>query len=120
MIQEYGVDPDKIETAYSMASDPEKRIRFQADVQDYVDMAISSTINMPAWGSKENNEDMVEKFAATLSYYSHRLRGFTCYPDGSRGGQPITQVSYKEASAHKGVVFEENQDKQCSSGICGI
>ena len=120
MIQEYGVDPDTIETAYSMASEPEKRIAFQADVQDYVDMAISSTINMPAWGSKENNEDMVEKFAATLSYYSHRLRGFTCYPDGSRGGQPITQVSYKEAADHKGVVFEENQDKQCSSGICGI
>ena len=120
MIKEYSVDPSKIETAYSMSSDPEKRIKFQADVQDYVDMAISSTINMPAWGSKDNNESMVESFAATLSYYSDRLRGFTCYPDGSRGGQPITQVDYEEAAKHKGVVFEENQDKQCSSGVCGI
>jgi ribonucleoside-diphosphate reductase alpha chain len=120
MIQQYGVDPEKIETAYSMSSDPEKRIKFQADVQDYVDMAISSTINLPSWGTKENNEDMVESFASTLSYYSHRLRGFTCYPDGSRGGQPITEVAYKDAVEHKGVVFEENQEKQCSSGICGI
>jgi hypothetical protein len=32
---------------------------FQADVQDYVDMSISSTINLPAWGSRLNNEDTV-------------------------------------------------------------
>jgi ribonucleoside-diphosphate reductase alpha chain len=36
------------------------------------------------------------------------LRGFTCYPDGSRGGQPITEVDYKDAMKHAGVVFEEN------------
>ena len=120
MIHEYGVDPDSIETAYSMSYEPEKRIKFQADVQDYVDMAISSTINLPAWGTKDNNEDRVEKFAATLAHYANRLRGFTCYPDGSRGGQPITEISYEDAIKHKGVVFEENQDKQCSSGICGI
>lgn len=120
MINDYGVDPDRIETAYSMATKPEQRIKFQADVQDYVDMAISSTINMPAWGTKHNNEDLVESFASTLANYAHRLRGFTCYPDGSRGGQPITQVDYQDAVTHKGVVFEENQDKQCSSGVCGI
>lgn len=120
MIQEYGVNPDKIETAYAMSLDPEKRIKFQADVQDYVDMAISSTINMPAWGSSANNEDGVEEFSAILSRYAHRLRGFTCYPDGSRGGQPITSIPYEEAVKHKGVVFEENQEKQCSSGVCGI
>jgi ribonucleoside-diphosphate reductase alpha chain len=120
MIKEYGVNPDKIETAYGMSLDPEKRIKFQADVQDYVDMAISSTINMPAWGSGANNEDGVADFAATLSRYAGRLRGFTCYPDGSRGGQPITEVPYSEAIKHKGVVFEENQEAQCRSGICGI
>ena len=120
MIGEYGTDPNAIDTAYSMSRDPERRIQFQADVQDYVDMAISSTINMPSWGSKENNEDTVEAFAATLSRYASRLRGFTCYPDGSRGGQPITEVPYEEAIKHKGVVYEENQEKQCNSGICGI
>lgn len=120
IINEYGVDPDKIETAYSMALNPEKRIKFQADVQDYVDMAISSTINLPSWGSDLNNDSTVAEFAATLSRYAGRLRGFTCYPDGSRGGQPITEMSYVEAAKHKGVVFEENQEKQCSNGVCGI
>ena len=120
MIQQYGVKAEDIQTAYSMSSTPEARIKFQADVQDYVDMAISSTINLQQWGSKYNNEDGVEAFASVLSNYAHRLRGFTCYPDGSRGGQPITEVSYEDALKHKGVVYEENQEKQCSSGICGI
>ena len=120
IIQQTGIDPNKIETSLSLASDPERRIKFQADVQDYVDMSISSTINLPEWGSELNNEDKVEEFAATLAHYAPRLRGFTVYPDGSRGGQPLTTVTYKEAMKHKGVVFEENGDQQCGSGVCGI
>ena len=94
-----------------MKSAYEKRIKSQADIQDYVDMSISSTINLPAWGSKGNSEADVERFAETLSKYAPRLRGFTCYPDGSRGGQPLTEVPYEEAVKHKGVVFEENIDR---------
>jgi ribonucleoside-diphosphate reductase alpha chain len=120
LVQDLGVDPNKIETALSLATDTERRIRFQADVQDYVDMAISSTINMPSWGSDTNNEEGVEAFARTLATYAPRLRGFTVYPDGSRGGQPLTPVTYKEALRHKGVIFEENSDEQCGSGVCGI
>jgi ribonucleoside-diphosphate reductase alpha chain len=108
IIKEFGVKPEAIETAKALSSDPERRIKFQADVQDYVDMSISSTINLPQWGSKENNESLVPKFAGVLAHYAPRLRGFTCYPDGSRGGQPITEVAYQEAMKHKGVVFEEN------------
>ena len=108
LIKEYGLDPDKIETAYKLSHDYEKRIKFQAGVQDYVDMSISSTINLPAWGTKDNNESKVHEFAQILSKYAPRLRGFTCYPDGSRGGQPLTEVSYEEAMKHRGVVFEEN------------
>lgn len=108
LIKEYGLIPENIETAYSLSKDYEKRIKFQADVQDYVDMAISSTINLPEWGSEFNNEDLVRPFAETLARYAPRLRGFTCYPDGARGGQPLTEVSYAEALQHKGVVFEEN------------
>jgi ribonucleoside-diphosphate reductase alpha chain len=107
MIKEYGLDPTKIDTAYKLSHDFERRIKFQADVQDYVDMSISSTINLPAWGSKENNEDKVAGFAETLAKYAPRLRGFTCYPDGSRGGQPLTEVAYDEAIKHTGVVFNE-------------
>lgn len=120
LIKEYGLDPDKIDTAYKLSHDYEKRIRFQADIQDYVDMSISSTINLPAWGSKENNDDKVGHFAQVLAAYAPRLRGFTCYPDGSRGGQPLTEVSYEEAIKHKGVVFDDNVDRACTSGVCGI
>lgn len=107
LIKRYGADPEKIESALDLASNPEKRIKFQADIQDYVDQSISSTINLPSWGSELNNEDKVEEFAKTLAKYAHRLRGFTCYPDGSRGGQPLTSVPYKEAITKLGETYEE-------------
>lgn len=121
MIKEYGLDPDKIETAYRLSHDYEKRIRFQADVQDYVDMSISSTINLPAFGNSDNNEDLVQKFAKTLAQYAPRLRGFTCYPDGARGGQPLTEVDYKEAVERKGTIYEETDicDLSGKGGVCG-
>lgn len=107
LIREYGVKPEAIESALDLANDPEKRIKFQADVQDYVDMSISSTINLPAWGSKGNEAGSISQFSNVLARYAPRLRGFTCYPDGSRGGQPLTSVPYEEALKHKDVVYEE-------------
>ena len=121
LVQELGVNPDDIETALGLAEDFERRIKFQADIQDYVDMSISSTINLPAWGSKHNNESMVERFATTLAQYAPRLRGFTCYPDGARGGQPLTAISYDDAIKHKGVEFQEHDicDISGKGGTCG-
>jgi ribonucleoside-diphosphate reductase alpha chain len=98
-----------------------ERIRFQADIQDYIDMSISSTINFPQLG--EQNKTMKMEFQNLLEYWlsMHRdLRGFTCYPDGSRGGQPLTEVDYYEAIKHKGVTFEENIERACSGGVCGV
>lgn len=122
LIEEIGVDPATIDTAYKLAHDYERRIKFQADIQDYVDMSISSTINLPTWGSKNNNEELVGNFANTLAKYATRLRGFTCYPDGSRGGQPITEVPYEDAIKHKGITFTEHD--VCSitghGGSCGV
>ena len=122
LIEKYGVDPYEIDTALDLASDYERRIKFQADIQDYVDMSISSTINLPSWGSEGNNESSVAVFSTTLAKYAPRLRGFTCYPDGSRGGQPITAVDYKEALANKGTVFEEVDicDITGHGGSCGV
>jgi ribonucleoside-diphosphate reductase alpha chain len=124
LIQMYGADPDNIESAIDLASDYERRIAFQADVQDYVDMAISSTINLPSWGSELNNEDKVDEFAATLARYAHRLRGFTCYPDGARGGQPLTPIAYSEAVQHDGQEFLEQTHDICDisgkGGTCGV
>jgi ribonucleoside-diphosphate reductase alpha chain len=121
LIGTYGIDPSKVESAAGLAADIERRIKFQADVQDYVDMAISSTINLYPWGSELNNEDRVKDFAVTLAKYAPRLRGFTCYPDGSRGGQPLVEVPYEEAMKHKGTVFEEHDvcDISGKGGTCG-
>jgi ribonucleoside-diphosphate reductase alpha chain len=126
IIDLYGVDPDKIESALDLAEDYERRMKFQADVQDYVDMSISSTINIPEWGSKLNNEDTVDDFADTLASYAHRLRGFTVYPDGCRGGQPLSSVPYKEAVDKLGEEFEEGVETHdiCDitghGGSCGV
>jgi ribonucleoside-diphosphate reductase alpha chain len=120
LITRHGLSPKDIETSLSLVDDFERRLEFQADVQDYVDMAISSTINLPSWGSDSNNEGRVQEFAATLAKYAPRLRGFTVYPDGARGGQPLTVCTYKEAKSKAGMVFEENSDAACGGGICGI
>lgn len=121
LIENYNLNPDDIEIALDLANDYERRIKFQADIQDYIDMSISSTINMPKWGSNFNNEFTVERFAKTLAKYAVRLRGFTCYPDGARGGQPLTSVSYKEAKLHEGQEFVEEYMDVCDltkGGIC--
>ncbi len=118
VIESTGCSPDAIETASQLARIPEKRIKFQADVQDYVDMAISSTLNLPSWGSEWNNEELVEEFARIVAKYAPRLRGLTFYPDGSRGGQPITEVPYEEALLHGSAVYEENDS--CKGGVCGL
>jgi ribonucleoside-diphosphate reductase alpha chain len=122
LVNKYSIDPDKIETALDLAEDYERRIKFQADVQDYVDMSISSTINLPAWGSKSNNEEHVQRFSHTLAKYAPRLRGFTCYPDGARGGQPLIRADYREAVKHKGVVYEEVDICEITGhgGTCGV
>jgi ribonucleoside-diphosphate reductase alpha chain len=124
LIDIYGVKPESIESAIDLAPDYERRIKFQADVQDYVDMSISSTINLPEWGSKINNPDTVKDFANTLAKYAHRLRGFTCYPDGARGGQPLTSVPYHEAVERLGEEFEEHVETHdicdiTAGGTCG-
>lgn len=117
-IEKYGINPDKIETAYSLATDPERRVVFQKEVQHYVDHAISSTINLPAWGTEHNNEDTVGPFAEMLLRHCDGLRGITVYPNGSRGGQPLEEVPYDIAMSNKGVTFDETEGK-CSGGICG-
>ena len=117
---EDGVKPAKIESAVDLAADPERRIKFQYDVQKYVDQAISSTINLPAWGTEFNNEDLIPKYAEWIKKYGKGLRGLTVYPDGSRGGQPITAVPYEEAINKRGTIYEDHTEDQCLSGVCGI
>ncbi len=118
---ESGVNPDLIEDAYSLANDVERRVAFQAWVQQYVDHAISSTINLPAWGSEMNNAGRVQDFGNMLMKYLPKLRGVTCYPDGARGGQPLTPLKYATAMKHIGEVFMEQADvcDLTKGGTCG-
>ena len=121
LIKEHGYNPSEIETALDLAADPERRIKFQADVQDYVDMSISSTINLPAWTGGDDGERFVKRLSKLLAGYAPRLRGFTCYPDGARGGQPMTIVDYNEALKHRNVEYAENDicDITGKGGVCG-
>ena len=124
IIEELGTSPQEIQTSLSLAKEPERRIKFQAKVQRYVDMGISSTINLPQWGTTHNNEDTAVDFCNVLARYAHNLRGFTCYPDGARGGQPLTEVEFQLANGNEGREFEEQTHDICDitnhGGVCNV
>lgn len=110
-----GVDPFAIEDAYILSYDVERRVAFQAWVQQWVDHAISSTINLPY---PITDPDDVLDFGNMLFKWLPKLRGITVYPDGARGGQPLVPVLYEEAIGQEGIVFEESEER-CSGGVCG-
>lgn len=117
-----GLDHNDIDTAYSLSSSLfgiERRLHMQAVVQKYVDMGISSTINLPSWGSDSNNEGTYKKIAKLMFKYAPSLRGITCFPDGARDGQPLSIVDYAFAKKQLGVVFVENEET-CVGGICSL
>lgn len=112
-----GIKVEDIQDSYDLSF--RQRVKFQADVQNYVDMSISSTCNVPQWGSENNNADNYEKNANILLRYARRLRGFTIYPDAARSGQPLTRIDLKEALENEGTVFEE-KEVECLNGVCGV
>lgn len=112
-----GVRPEDIEDSFSLSRNVEQRISMQAFVQEYVDQAISSTINLPEWGEPGNNN--AKRFAEILLQYLPKLRGITVYPDGGRAGQPITPVKYETAKKHTEVIYKEDEER-CAGGVCGL
>jgi len=117
-----GVDPDLIEDCYDLAAEPERRVEFQVWLQQYVDHSISSTLNLPEWGSELNNVEGVHQFGTMLMRHLPKLRGMTVYPDGARSGQPLTKVKLTTALKHGDEVYFETGDV-CdithSGGTCG-
>jgi ribonucleoside-diphosphate reductase alpha chain len=111
-----GINIDNLEDAYTLSLDVEKRIKFQSYVQKYVDNSISSTINIPRY--KKQGNDNEKQFGEILYNYLPHIRGITVYPDGARGGQPLTAVDFKYALERKGVVFEGHEE--CEGGVCGL
>lgn len=115
-----GIDQDKIEDAYKLSEDIERRISFQSYVQKFVDHGISSTINLPEWGSDLNNEDKVKSTGKMLMKYLKDIRGITFYPNGARSGQPLSPVTYQTAMKHEGeVIFEQADICDIKGGSCG-
>lgn len=113
-----GVEGDKLETAYELAKTPERRVAFQAWVQQWVDHGISSTLNLP---SVDEQDFTHEEFGEMLYKYLPNLRGVTCYPDGARGGQPLNVVPFSEAIEGAGLEYQEFGNGQaCVSGSCGV
>jgi ribonucleoside-diphosphate reductase alpha chain len=110
-----GVDPSTIEDAYTLSMDVERRVEMQHWLQRYVDHGISSTVNLP-YPMHDVKER--EEFGEMLLKYLPGLRGITCYPDGSRGGQPLTPVDVEFALQNSGVRFEESEER-CVGGVCG-
>lgn len=111
---EAGLHPDDIEDAYSISF--RDRLGFQGWLQRWVDHAISSTINIPAWGSAANCDDTLEARKRELLGNLPSLRGVTCFPDGARGAQPLERASWAEAAGAR-----EGTEDVCDlrGGSCG-
>jgi ribonucleoside-diphosphate reductase alpha chain len=64
---ESGVKLENIKDSYDLSF--KQRVKFQADVQNYIDMSISSTCNMPEWGNTENNESNYDRRRVRGAYH---------------------------------------------------
>jgi ribonucleoside-diphosphate reductase alpha chain len=113
-----GRNPDSIWDSYDVGF--EQRVKFQADIQDFVDMGISSTVNLPSWGSPLNNENNVEEKGRVIMKYIERLRGLTMYPDGAIVGQPLQRIQLSDALKFKERVIEAREGTNCKEGCCGL
>jgi ribonucleoside-diphosphate reductase alpha chain len=110
-----GYDIEDIDTAYTLSQTPEgieRRLKFQAEVQEYVDNGIASTVNLPAY-----EKGVEERIEPILLKYLPRLRGVTFYPDGRHGNQPVKPISIREA-LERDVVMSEYE--VCKGGVCGV
>lgn len=94
-----------------------ERVYMQSMIQRFTDNAISSTINLPKWGSEGNNESTLEYYRYVLLTYLPKLRGITVYPDGCRSGQPLTPISIIDALNETGLI-EGTEYSNCSNGLC--
>jgi ribonucleoside-diphosphate reductase alpha chain len=93
------------------------RVDMQANIQRYTDNAISSTINLPQWGTPGNDTSTLEYYKKVILEYMPYLRGLTIYAEGARSGQPLTKVSLIDALEDKGYEIDSSYSN-CSSGLC--
>ncbi len=103
---------DHILGAYDVT--PEEHMAVQAAVQDYVDQAISKTINVPEDYTSNELMDLILN-------YSDRLKGLTIYREGSRENEPLKTIKTTKANVKKYALKEELfnvVNQECSTGSC--
>lgn len=109
-----GVDTSLMEDAHSI--DVDRRLAMQAYLQDHVDQAISSTVNLPA---PVTDPQEISDIGSILLRYLPRLRGVTFYPDGALAGQPRVPVDLDWALSLNGQAELSTEDS-CTTGVCGV
>jgi ribonucleoside-diphosphate reductase alpha chain len=82
-----GVDDSVWQTAYEVL--PRDHVLIQAAVQQYVDAAVSKTVNLPMMASVEDVE------AVYMLAWEEGLKGITVYRDASRNEQVLTSLDEK-------------------------
>lgn len=110
-----GYNVRDIDTAYTLSQSIdgiERRLKFQAFVQQYVDNAISTTINLPKYV-----EGVEEKIAPVLLKYLPQLRGVTFYPDGAYDHQPVVPLDIDKVLGSSDTVEEVYES--CRGDGCG-
>jgi len=110
-----GYHVQDIDTAYTLSQSTEgieRRLAFQAYVQQFVDNAISSTVNLPPY-----TDGMETTLAPILLRYLPQLRGVTFYPDGRHDHQPVVPVDIRDIDMFAHTL---DQGPTCNGGECGL
>jgi ribonucleoside-diphosphate reductase alpha chain len=94
---------------------PEQHLAVQATIQEYVDQAISKTINLPADYDWEDLYYLLAEFA-------DKLKGTTVYRAGSRGEEPLTAIPTTRDNVRKYVreASAKTVSQDCAVGSCEI
>lgn len=91
---------------------PLERIAMQSVMQDYVDCAISSTINLPHSATPE------EIFDIYLTAWQQGLKGVTVFRDGCKRGNilGVTKEKGTETPAYNTIVPAKRRETECVKG----
>jgi ribonucleoside-diphosphate reductase alpha chain len=123
VIERYRVDPESIESALDLAADPGRRIKFQADVQDFVDQSISSTITS-LLGALRGTTRTTCAGSQPLSPDTRRASGASPVTRTGAGEDSHLQgcPTGKEAQGALGVEFKEHDICEIGGkgGVCGV
>jgi len=106
-----GEVPDYFVDAHDLT--PEQHLLILATIQQYVDSAVSKTINFP------HNIKLEEVSDILLNYVSD-LKGVTIYVDGTRKNQVLTPMTDEEIKKYLSESREETFVQECKTGTCDL